>query len=508
MKEASQKTALLLFLLRFLKLVISVATLSIAAKYFGVGIERESWLLTFNFVMVVNLALWGPLNEIFRAKFIFLKAEVGEEIALRKTGSLFVFSLVVLLLVAILFQFFAYPISRLIAPSYNSEELLIVASLVRYMIWSAIISQATQLLSSILNTYNSFYIPELSGFFSAILNFFIIIFLSQYVGIYSFVIANYVSAIILLAALIYQVRKLQIPLFKDKVIFSWPELKPFILFSLPFFLPYLVGQFNGLLEKSIGNLMGNGSVSIIDYSKKISEIIQSVLSSVLVTIMVPAISAYYAKGAFINVKEEALKYLGFVLLILAFLIPLLIVTADSITIILFDKGSISAPDLQKIAFLMRAYSFGLIAVFLYLIFGLTLLSTNRNKDYAVYGMIAQIIMMIMNIIAYSYWGIYTFTISLTISHLIVAIILFFKLPISGKAAYGLKILQYCSFGLVLSIATLGINYFLYTPANSYFNVIYNTAILIILGFFTSKVFRITELITIKNLIQQYRNKNR
>lgn len=499
MPESNQKTALFLFIIRFLKLVISVATLSIAAQYFGVGVERESWLLTLNFVVVINLALWGPLNEIFRAKFIFIKAEEGEATALRRTSSLFVFSLVVMLLVAIVVHFCAEPISRLIAPAYEAEKLIIVISLIRFMIWSAILSQATQLLSSILNTYNSFYIPEFSGFFSAILNFFIIIVLSQYVGVYSFVIANYVSAFVLLCALVYQVRKLNIKLFQSRIDLSWKEYSPFILFSIPFFLPYLVGQCNGLIEKSIANLMGNGAVSIIDYSKKISEIIQSVLSGVLVTIMVPAISGHFANGLLQKVKEESIKYLQLVLLLLSILIPLLFVSADSITHILFDKGSISSNDLATISLLMKAYSIGLLAVFLYLIFGLTLLSTNKNKDYAIYGMLAQLLMMAINVLAYRFWGIYTFTISLTASHLLVAIIMFFKLPVSGKVEFGTAILQYVSFGIVLAVMVLSVNYFLFSPTNAYVNVLYNFMLLLFLAILLGKAFRIDELKSIKAL---------
>lgn len=504
MPKATQKTALILFVVRFLKLVISVATLSIAAQYFGVGIERESWLLTLNFVVVIHLAIWGPLNEVFRAKFIFIKADEGEEIALRRTSSLFVFSLLVMLFLAIAVQIFTPQIASIIAPAYNSEELKIVVVLLRYMIWSAIISQATQLLSSILNTYDSFYIPEFSGFFSAILNFFIIILLSKYVGINSFVIANYVSAFVLLAALIYQVKKLNIKLFEHKIRLRWKELSPFILFSLPFFLPYLVGQCNGLLEKSIGNVMGNGAVSIIDYAKKISEIIQSVLSGVLVTIMVPAISTQFAQGFMTKVKEEGLRYLQLILFILAFLLPLLMVSADAITHILYDKGSINATDLATIAFMMRAYSLGLIAVFLYIIFGLTLLATNKNKAYAFYGMVAQLIMMGINILAYPYWGIYTFTISLTVSHLLVAIILFFKLPLEGKAEYGIKIAQYCGFGLTMSIITLAINDYLFSPNNAYLKVVYNVIILGIIGILLSKIFRITEIKGLKVWIYNIR----
>lgn len=506
MPKATQKTALILFVVRFLKLVISVATLSIAAQYFGVGIERESWLLTLNFVIVIHLAIWGPMNEIFRAKFIFIKAEEGEEIALRRTSSLFVFSLLVMLVLAIVFQVFAVRIAQLIAPAYSTEELKIVVVLLRYMIWSAIITQATQLLSSILNTYDSFYIPEFSGFFSAILNFFIIVLLSKHLGVFSFVIANYVSAFLLLAALVYQVKKTNILLFKHKIRLRWNELSPFILFSLPFFLPYLVGQCNGLLEKSIGNIMGNGAVSIIDYSKKISEIIQSVLSGVLVTIMVPAISAQYAQGFMAKVKEEAMRYLQLILLILAFLLPLLMVSADAITHILYDKGSISAEDLATIAFMMRAYSLGLIAVFLYIIFGLTLLATNKNKAYAFYGMVAQLIMMGINIIAYPYWGIYTFTISLTASHLLVAIILFFKLHLDGKAEYGIKIAQYCGFGFALGIAIFGFSKYVFSPANPFINIVFNVATLILLGILLSKVFKIEEVSQIGTFLKKYKRK--
>lgn len=499
MPEANQKTAFFLFIIRFLKLVISVATLSIAAKYFGISTQRESWLLTLNFIIVINLAIWGPLNEIFRAKFIFIKANEGETAALRRTSNLFVFSLVVMLLIAILVHFFAHPISKLIAPAYDSEKLSIVVSIVRFMIWSTILTQATQLLSSILNTYDSFYIPEFSGFFSALLNFFIIIILSKHIGIYSFVVANYVSALVLLLALIYQTSKLNIALFQSKIDLSWKEISPFILFSLPFFMPYIVGQCNGLIEKSIGNMMGNGTVSIIDYAKKIAEIIQTVLSSVLVTIMVPSISVQFANGLLEKVKEESLKYLQLVLLILSILIPLLLVSADPITHILFDKGSISKIDLATISFLMRIYSIGLLAVFIYLVFGLTLLSTNKNKDYAMYGMFAQLMMMAINVLAYRYWGIYTFTISLTASHLLVGIIMFLKLPVSGKIAYVKTILQYASFGILLALIIIAVNYFLFCPVNAYINVLYNLILLLVLAIFLGKPFRIEALQNIKAL---------
>lgn len=501
MKEASRKTAIQLFTIRFFRLLVSVATLSIAARFFGVGMERESWILSLNFVLVLNLALWGPLNETFRAKFIFLKASEGESVAIKRAGSLLVLTLLVLCPVVLLFEIYSLALAKMIAPAYSAEALNQVSILLRYLLWSAIITQSTQLLSSILNTYDSFFIPEICGFVSALINLSLIMILSNYVGIYSFVIANYVSLFLLLFALIYQIRKLKIPLFHDNIILSWAQVKPFIIFSIPFFLPYIIGQCNGLIEKSISNVLGNSAVSIIDYSKKITDIIQTVLSSVLVTIMVPVLSSKFSGGNLKIVADESQKYLQLIYLMLAFFIPILIVCAEPVSDILYNKGSITQQDLQKIALLIRLYAISLIAIFTYLVFGLILLSINKNKQYAFYGMIAQILMIIINFVAYKKFGIFTFVIALTISHLLTAGILFFKLPFP-RFSTGICLLRYGSLILCVSLTSILVNQYLYTPGNAYINIIYNVILVLLSALCFAVLLQLSEV----RLLQQYLSK--
>jgi putative peptidoglycan lipid II flippase len=428
MNTTSRKTAIMLFGIRLMKLCASIIVLMLAAQLFGVGIKREMWLLSLNFVTVLNLSIWGPLNETFRAKFILLKGEEGEVLALQRTRSLFVVTLIVLGVIVVLADLFIDPITRIIAPSYGEMELLEIGIMLKWMLWTCIFAQATLLLSSILNAYQSFYIPEICGLVSGILNIAIIYFLSGTIGIYAFVVGNYISVILLLIVLIYQIKKRNIPLFSTPIKLNWSMYKPFILFSIPFFLPYLVGQANNLIEKSLSALIGGHTVASIDYAKKIPEIFQTVLTSVLTTLMVPLLTLKASEGNMIDFRAESKKFIQLVFLMLILVLPVVQFAALPISEFLFSSPQIERKDLVQIADLLKYYTYALFPIFGYLIFGLMLLSQGKNKLYAFWGMLAQVIMILINVFCYKYFGTYTFVSALIISHTIAAVAMMKYLP--------------------------------------------------------------------------------
>ena len=65
------KTTFLLFLFRAVGLLVSIMSVTVTAKFFGVSIEKDCWILALALTTTIVQAVWGPLNEIFRAKFIF-----------------------------------------------------------------------------------------------------------------------------------------------------------------------------------------------------------------------------------------------------------------------------------------------------------------------------------------------------------------------------------------------------------------------------------------------------
>ena len=165
MVQNLRKISAYLFVLRMLRTVLSVVTVSLAAKFFGIGIERDIWLLVSAFIITINLAIWGPINETFRTKFVFLREREGEMVALRKTASLLSFVAWGTLGVSALVWIFPEFFMNLIAPSVGEEEKYMFIRMLRFLLPTFLINELTVLGIGLLNAYESFYIPEIVSFF-------------------------------------------------------------------------------------------------------------------------------------------------------------------------------------------------------------------------------------------------------------------------------------------------------------------------------------------------------
>lgn len=458
MSISPKKTSAYLFCLRLLRTGISVITISLAAKFFGISLERDAWILVSAFILTVNLAVWGPINETFRTKFIFMREEEGERIALEKTGDLLFFILLITIGLSFIMYLFPHSLMNIIAPAFGEEQYVMFVKMLYLLIPTFIINQIITIGISILNAYNYFYIPEIVGFFSGIINLVCLVVLVPFVGIYSLVIAQYFSILLLLFVIVYYLKTKHIVIKKIGFKIHWEHIKPFIYFALPFFFPYFVGQCSGLLERSLANSLGDGIVSTLDYSRKFIEILQTVLSSVLISVMVPVLSLHFSKKKYNEFSNDFKQYLQIVFILLSLTLPILIGASDALTKFLFLRGDMSLIAIETIAKVTRFYGIAFISVAIYLLLGLTLLSQGNGKKYALYGISAQVIMIIINLCLYKQFGVYTFAISMCIAHGGVALCMLRSIIVNSKKMIIVAILKYMMI-LLLAVCTLyGINF--------------------------------------------------
>lgn len=500
-----RKNTSLLFLIRIIKLLVGILNLSLTARYFGVSVEKDVWLLAISVVLFLDMAVWGPINETFRSKFIFLKVESGEAQAIKKTKSLLFFTFIIS--VALVVTVIACPqiLANIIAPSYTG---VIYKKMIQMIVIAAPIMLITQLSAigtSILNAYESFFVPEVTGFFTAIINLMVLIFLAPYIGIYSLVISYYVGAVLLLVLLFIQIKKLKIPIFKGYGDVKFKDFKVFFLFALPFFFPYFFGQVSGILEKTLVSTIGVGNVSALDYSRKFTDILTGVLTSVLFTMLVPVLSLKYIENKpreFVRNFKEIFQ-LG--MLFLTFVITLFTSTSHSFVSIFFDKGMISNDTLHEISNLTIFYSWSTFAVFIYLVFGVALLSSDRSKKYAFWGVIAQIISILLNFIFMNSMGIYIFPISLLVSHFIVGITMAFFFPYKNKILINV-FLKYVSILILTTSSVFLINKFINIQINSFLDIASNSILTLIFIVTFVVLFNLDERKTIHNYYKQIKQK--
>lgn len=485
-----RKKALAVFFLRFIRLAFALLNLSLSAKYFGISLERDVWLLALNSIIVFDMAIWGPINETFRAKFLFIKEEEGEGKALEKARAVFLFTNVVTILLVALIMLFPDILGKLLAPGYESPQLGTLTMMIRVVAPTFLINQLTKLLTAVLNTYGSFVIPEITGIITQVITLVSVILLAPSIGIISLAISYYFGLILLLVMLLMQIRRLNIGLFKGIFRSKFGTASAFLIYSLPLFFPYFAAQLNLIIEKSIASSLKVGAVSVIDYARKFSDVPLEVLVSTISTLLVPLLSSQFSGNNKVAFSAEFRKIYQLGILILIIVIGLLSACPQAFVNILYNKGSILPPTLIQISTLTMLYSWAMFSVFHYQIFGAALISTKKGKFYAFFGIIAQFIMIILNLILYKTFGIYIFPITLLVSHFISAVLMFTKVPFIGSDA-GKTILKYSAILIGICCIVFFINY-IFRMANDLLSIIFNLTLITILMIISMVAFKLEE----------------
>lgn len=492
-----KEKTLIFFLLKLSKIPLTLLTLSLTAHFFGVSIDKDIWLLAYSILQTLDLAVWGPLNETFRTKFITLSESEGETLALQKASSLLLYIFIGSLLMVVTVEVFSYHIASIIASKYDTNRLMMLSSMIKWIAPWLLINQFILIGTSILNSYEIFYVPEISSFFSQIINILVLIVFGQNLGIKSLIIGLYVSNALLLTFICFYIRKQKIELFKE-FSFKFDGFKLYFLFALPFFAPYFLGQLNGSLEKIIALSLGNGAVSIIDFSKKIPDIIVGVLTSMVLSLLAPILTKSFMSKEMDKFNLEFLSSYKLGLFLIGGIIILMVGSCNDITSILYQSKEIAQRDLASITKLTTLYSIGILGIFTYVIFGMSMMATNQAKLYVVCGMTAQILVISGNFFLSKMVGIYAFPASYFLSHLICGFVMYCKYP-GNKDKILMTSLRYYGFFMFGSLAVYLVKDLFFLPSKIYQIVAH--IVLVCLGVLISAiVFKLEEVNEIKAFI--------
>lgn len=442
-----QKKSLIFFLLKLLKIPLTIITLSITAKYFGVSIEKDIWLIGLAGIIMIDTAIWGPINETFRAKFIMLKEDEGEYKAINNAKSLIFYIFLFSVILLIFLESFPKIPAQIFAPGFNLVEQKKLQNMIQFLAPFLLINQFNLISTAILNAYDVFYIPEISSLITQLINIVLIYFLGNIIGVYSLAIALYISSFILLISLIIILNK-KCPNIFPKKIPGFIGFKFFFIFAMPFFIPYFIGQINGFIERALATKIGFGAISILDFSKKIPDMLSFIMTTIILTMLVPTLTKSFIKHDKINFEKDFQKTYQLGLLGIIFFCSIFITeVGENIIKILYESNEISITKMNTIIFLSKIFSIAIIAVYSYIIFGMCLLSINKSKIYALWGTIAQVIVIAMNILLVDYLGIIIFPISFFLAHYISALFMFRYYPYD-KTKIALITIKYYFFGII------------------------------------------------------------
>ena len=499
------KTTAFLFIFRLFRMLITVITLTYSAKYFGVSVEKDMWVLSLTLVTNITLALWGPLNEIFRTKFVFIREQEGEGVAVSRTSSLVGFIFCVSFVISVMLFFGASSIAGLMAANMEENAVQLLSILLLLQLPSLLINEITNIGISILNAYEVYYLPEIVGFLSGLVNLGAIILFAPVIGIYSLLIATYFGLVVLFVFVLYFLRRKRIDIWGRLIGFDWDDVKVFLLFALPFFFPYFVGQANTLGEKYLAGLLGSGNVSSLDYSRQFINVLQGVLSSVLTTIMVPLLAKQFINRE----KEEFARILKDNLMVCLFITGLAVCTLSGATEPLcryfFFRGKVSIESLEMIVLLTRSFGIAFIGVLLYLIYGMSLLSSNKGKLYALVGVSTQIVILVLNLLLCPHYGVCIFPLSFGVAHFLASIVMFVGLSVSHHRQLALYIFKSVVWIFLFVVLFAAANK-IFAYQSAFLRMVANVVALIFLSPLIAEGLGINTRIYMKKIVNRYAKK--
>ncbi len=416
----------------------------LSASFFGAGVARDAWVIGWSAQIFVFKLLFGPVNEILRAKFIHLQVEKGTEYALQSISLLvLVFSLVAIAIIGITI-IFADQATVFFAPGYViPSERKVIAQMIKLLIPTLFLSELITILIALLNAYKTYFVPELFSVFSLLINIILLLCLAPSLGIYTLVISNYLSAILLVAVLSYFLLKKGVIL-KFKML-RIGMLQPYLLFALPFYISYTAGQFNGWAERALSTILGVGNTSVLDYARKFIDLPLTIVISITMSVMTPVLAAIWIhEKDSINYRKEFFVFLRIGLLIICPVVTLFVVCPQDIIHFFLLRGNFSHDWLTPASQTLFWFGIGLPGSALYSMSGQALIVQKRPAIYASLGVAAQVLPMGLNFLFFKKFGLPFFAISWSVAQYLAAFAML----------YFTRIFKYDSIRLCLQVVAL------------------------------------------------------
>lgn len=438
--------------------VLTIAAVMLAAGYFGASLERDAWVLGCSAVTMLTLAFFGPLNETFRIKYLHILAAEGEMRAQQSVAALLKWVVVISCGLALVVGIYPNLLMSLLAPGFSGAQHVFVARVLSSYFPVLIFMELIVLFSSVLNAYRSYYLPEFFAIASVALSIMAMVFTAKYIGIFSLILAAYCSQVLLLCVLIYALRRRQIRLWSGGFA-SWGTVKPYFWFGMPLYVCYLTGQFHAVIERRVCTILGEGSVSILDYGRKFLELPTSILMGVVGSVVAPMLVRQLSEGS--QFIASVLKFINLFYLGLIPFCALLIVFPGELVELLLIHGAFKPEYGPATAETVRWFGVGALGLPLYVVCGQALMASNQRRLYVVSVTSGLLVSSAINMVAYHKWGVVTMAMSWSLLAIISGGIMMAGLPNMRK-----KNLIQLSPSFIFAAALIAVNLIIHSLRDS------------------------------------------
>jgi putative peptidoglycan lipid II flippase len=330
------------------------------ANEFGASMLVDAYLVAYTIPYFLQAVLGAALVTAAVPVFTQYLVEDRKEEAWQLASNLLNITLVVLAAFTLIGLLGAFWLVKLTAPGFNAEAALLAAKLVRIMLPSVIFMGVGMLLTGILNAFHVFAVPAFApGFSSLVIIAAVVLFGARY-GIEGLAAGTLLSMVGFLV--------IQYPLLKRlgfkysfSLDFRHPVVKKISGTIMPIVIGVAVNQIYFAVNRIFASGLAEGSIAALNYSFRLMQLPLGIFVTAVSTAIFPALAAQAIKGERGQMGSTMMKGLTLVTLIAIPAAAGLIVLAEPVVKLLFERGAFDREAAVMTANALIFFSLGMFA---------------------------------------------------------------------------------------------------------------------------------------------------
>lgn len=329
------------------------------AHFFGANAITDAFFLAYKIPFLLSLTVGGALTAtfipVFTQRMVTGRRDEAWRLAVSMTNAV---ALVLVGLTAAL-MLLAPWVVPLYGPGFKPSTMGLAVTLFRILMPGVVFAGLAGLATGVLNSLKGFSVPAFSASVGALVAIAFMALLSGSWGVTSLAVGTTAGAAATLLVLVPQLRSKGMR-YTPRIDWRMPGMTQVGLMVWPILIGSAVGKVSIFVDQVLGSLLGEGSISALNYSEKLFQLPLGLFVAGITIPIFPLLSEHVAAGR----SDRVNATLGFALRLIAFvLIPAgvgLIVLRVPIVALLFQNGGkFTADDTARTAWALLMYSIGL-----------------------------------------------------------------------------------------------------------------------------------------------------
>lgn len=326
----------------------------VVAHRFGVGDNLDAFLVAYLVPATAVSIVAGSFNAALIPTFIQVRDQEGKAAAQRLFSGVLIWSAALLVVVSVLLALAASYFIPLLGSGFNPDKLAQTRSLFFVLLPVIPLNGIFVIWAAVLNASERFAIATITPVITPVLAMAVIYLMSSAWGIYSYAVVIPAGAVIEGLVLAAALRRQGI-----SVVPRWHGLDPVLKQVMNQYAPMIAGAFimsgTSLVDQAMAAMLGPGSVSVLNYGRKITTVAVGISSMAISAAVMPHFSRMVAAKNWSGVRDTLKSYIPLILLATVPLALILILSAPTMVSLLFQRGAFTAADTVQVASVQSLY---------------------------------------------------------------------------------------------------------------------------------------------------------